>query len=60
MEGQIISHLIQDSGEQVKTSLQKRGGYIQALGTWALTKKEEAQSRGKMLSRKLGSNSFVF
>ena len=42
----------------MKTSLQKRG--LQALGTLALTKKEEVQSRGKMLSRILGSNPFVF
>ena len=57
MEGQIISHLIQrGAGEDISSE----EGWLQALGTWALTKKEEAQFRGKMLSSKLGSNSFVF
>ena len=57
MERQLISHLIQrGAGEGISSE----EGWLQALGTWALTKKEKAQSRGKMLSRKLGSNSFVF
>ena len=47
-----LSYLIQrGAGEDISSE----EGWLQALGTWALTKKEE----GKMLSRKLGSKSFV-
>ena len=44
MEGQLISILIQrGAGEDISSE----EGWLQALGTWALTKKEDTQSRGK-------------
>ena len=57
MEGLFISYLIQrGAGEDISSD----EGWLQALGIWAFKKKKEAQSRGKMVSRKLGSNSFDF
>ena len=56
MEGQLIGYLIQRrAGEDIFSE----EGWLHVLGTWALTKKEEAQSRGKTLFRKSGSKPFI-